>query len=261
MDGDEREERKRLELDERLIITGTLRLDTGLHIGKGREGMEIGGVDLPIVRDSLTNEPIVPGSSLKGTVRALLEREKGLKPTASKGKGVQIHECEDEESYERCPVCQIFGLPPEDRRWVTLPRAVFRDAHLTDESRETLKGIKTDLRFTEIKQEAAIDRITAAANPRQVERVPAGAEFHFEVMLTRYKGDNKEFLGELLRGLRHLQDRYLGGHGSRGYGKVSFRDISITRRPAGFYIDGAPEESVSVGSLDGFEEKIGTLLE
>mgnify|MGYP001513413193 FL=1 len=82
----------------------------------------------------------------------------------------------------------------------------------------------TDLPYTESKTEVAIDRITAKANPRTFERVPAGAQFKLNMVLNIFEGENEQRLKETLQlAIRLLQDDYLGGHGSRGYGQVEIR--------------------------------------
>src|SRR3989304_7996305 len=59
-------------------LKGTIVLKSGLHIGSGNMEMHIGGTDSPVIKHPHTLEPYIPGSSLKGKVRSLLEMESGL---------------------------------------------------------------------------------------------------------------------------------------------------------------------------------------
>ena len=167
---------KNIQLKGRVFITFDIEAVTGLHIGGSDTGIEIGGVDKTVIRDPITNRPYIPGSSLKGKVRSLLEKYRGLAQNQRIGQGF-IHSCDDKEQYPGCDVCQIFGVPGE-RDFATPTRLVVRDVHLSDASAKTLEEqAHTDLPYTEVKTEVSIDRVTSAANPRQMERVPAGAVF------------------------------------------------------------------------------------
>jgi CRISPR-associated protein Csm3 len=97
--------------------------------------------------------------------------------------------------------------------------------------------VNTDLPYTEVKWEAAIDVLTAAANPRQMERVPAGARFEVEMLFSVYDADDREAFRTVLLGMRLLEDDYLGGSGSRGYGRVAFRDLQVLWKPVAHYLD------------------------
>ena len=80
---------------------------------------------------------------------------------------------------------------------------------------------KTDLPYTESKTEVAINRVTSKATPRTFERVPAGAKFKLNMVLNIFEGENETDLKATLeQAINLLQDDYLGGHGSRGYGQV-----------------------------------------
>ncbi|RLC62724.1 MAG: type III-A CRISPR-associated RAMP protein Csm3, partial [Chloroflexota bacterium] len=165
----------------RIFVHGDIRAVTGLHIGRGKEALEIGGVDNPVVRDPLTNHPYIPGSSLKGKMRSLWEKMTGAKQNfligRIKGKEVRIHVCEELEAYRGCPVCPIYGVPG-DKGSSNPTRLVVRDVLLSDDEADRLEQqAHTDLPYTEVKWEAAIDRVTSAATPRPMERVPAGTRF------------------------------------------------------------------------------------
>ena len=150
---------------------------TGLHIGASKDNLDIGGLDAPVLRDPVTRAPYVPGSSLKGKLRSLLERRRGMLTIRHSGQGHR-HECTD----PACPVCRLFGAAG-GRDGDNIPaRLIVRDSLLTEAELELLSAIDTGLQYTEWKFENALDRITAAANPRQLERVPAGARFTFELV-------------------------------------------------------------------------------
>ncbi len=230
----------------KIQITGKIKCLTGLHIGASKENMEIGALDSPVVRDPVTREPYIPGSSLKGKMRALLEKalavELGIVGTTRRrniGSGnneVWIHVCDSAEEAEKCPICRIFGSTGYKGGKNFPARLIVRDAHLTRDSVDKLSDIDTGLQYTEWKFENAIDRITASANPRQIERVPRGAEFEFELI---YNVEDTDTLGTDLKNLdlalELLRLDSLGGHGSRGYGKI---DIAIER------ITGIPVKSL-----------------
>jgi CRISPR-associated protein Csm3 len=238
---------KRIELLGRIFVCFEIQAVTGLHIGGSDTGIEIGGVDKIVIRDRLTNRPYIPGSSLRGKMRSLLEKYGGLEQNQRIGQGY-IHSCTDKNIYATCRVCRTFGVPGErgsgENGFGTPARLVVRDVLLTDESAEELtKSRRTDLPFTEVKTEVSIDRVTSAANPRQLERVPAGARFgQAELVYSVYDGDecdpeqDVDFLRVVVEGLQLLEDDYLGGQGARGSGKVSLHDIAVTARSKGDYL-------------------------
>jgi CRISPR-associated protein Csm3 len=136
-------------------------------------------------------------------------------------------------------VCQVFGVPGElETSGPT--RLVVRDVFLDDTSAQDLARLRTDLPFTEIKWEAAIDRVTAAATPRQMERVPAGAVFgRFELIYSLYGPGDAARFGYVLRALDLLEDDYLGGQGSRGSGQIEFVNLRLEgKRQADYQPDG-----------------------
>ena len=118
-----------------------------------------------------------------------------------------------------------------------------------------------------MKSENAIDRITSQANPRTLERVPAGARFqlpHGAGCAVRRRS-SRCFRG-LFEGLRLLEDDALGGGGSRGNGRVSFGALSLTWRGKDYYAKGAAEASLlsasdlaalqQLASAEDFAEKL-----
>jgi CRISPR-associated protein Csm3 len=210
----------------RITITGTIKVLTGLRIGGQPAGIEIGGIDNVVIRNPLNNEPYVPGSSLKGKMRSLFERFTHA-DINHKIQDVRIHSChndKDDTQYKECPVCHIFGLPGEGNVKAAHPTPlIVRDVSL---DRDSLPGVDN---YTEVKWEAAIDRITSAAVPRQMERVPAGAVFKpLEIVYNIYVQQNLGLLPDVLMALQLVEDDYLGGLGSRGSGKVKFADLTLT---------------------------------
>ncbi len=240
---------RQVELKGRVFITFDIEAVTGLHIGGSDTGIEIGGVDKTVIRDPLTNRPYIPGSSLKGKMRSLLEKYMGLKQNQRIGQGF-IHSCQDEEEYQTCRVCQVFGVPGE-RTFGGPTRLIVRDTHMSDEEAERIARLaRTDLPYTEVKTEVSIDRVTSAANPRQLERVPAGTTFGpAELVYSVYSvngsnpGQDVEWLKTVIEGMKLLEDDYLGGQGSRGSGKVKFRNIQVRVRKGTAYL----EAPVAVG--------------
>ncbi|MBC7128909.1 MAG: type III-A CRISPR-associated RAMP protein Csm3 [Thermoplasmatales archaeon] len=208
----------------KIIIRGKIKAETGLAIGSGGGKMEIGGVDNPVIKDAF-GKPYIPGSSLKGKMRSLLEKASGKKPNVSLGKA-RIHICENKEEYQKCIVCKIFGLPGE-KDFSEPTRLIVRDAFLIEDSITDEMRKNMDFKYTEVKSENVIDRITSAANPRQMERVPAGAEFDFEMIYNVFSEEDKNNLKDVFKGMELLEHDYLGSSGSRGYGKVRFEGIKV----------------------------------
>lgn len=250
---------KEVNLYGRVLITGSIKTVTGLHIGKGHEGLRIGGVDNAVLRDPLTNKPYIPGSSLKGKMRSLAEkRAPGLKMEWPPRSDVQIHVCTDATAYGNCPVCPIYGVPG-DQDSSAPTRLVVRDVLLTNESCEMLNDLGTDLPYTEVKYEAAIDRVTAKANPRPLERVPAGVFFGpFEMVFSIYEAKDLDRLSKVFEAMRLLEDDYLGGSGSRGSGQVCFEKLKVTAKSVEHYTrpdeelpsQEAPHLNTLLGNLD-----------
>ncbi len=207
-------------------LNGKIKVETGLHIGAGSDVIEIGGMDNPIIRNPKTKMPYIPGSSVKGKMRSLMEWKLG-KVTQYNGKPCSCGECE---------VCRVFGVSaankPEEKEQAGQrgpTRLIIRDAEISHTSLEAYDKDGTPL--VEEKHENTINRITAEANPRPVERVVPGTLFDFElsyrVLDTGDGGaeDEKNFKEVVLQALALLQLDYLGGGGSRGNGKISFIDL------------------------------------
>ncbi|MCU7496192.1 MAG: type III-A CRISPR-associated RAMP protein Csm3 [Ignavibacteria bacterium] len=209
-------------LSKKIFIEGTITTITGLHIGSSNIGMSIGGADAVVLRNPISNKPYIPGSSLKGKMRSLIEKLEGEFEEGNNQTGPLL-------SKPDHFICRIFGTVPkklENNRQPT-SRLIVRDCELTLESAEKLTESRdTDMPYTEVKTEVLIDRITSAATPRQIERVPAGAVFAMKLILNIYEGDNEnELVQKVFEALCLVQNDYLGGKGTRGSGEVK---ISIT---------------------------------
>ena len=241
----------------RIFIGFEIRALTGLHIGGTGGGIQIGGIDKEIIRDPLTQRPYIPGSSLKGKIRCLLEKHYQLPINPPIGK-TKIHSCKDPEAYRNCSVCQVFGVPAEEK-FGTQTRLLVRDVLLDEESAKILGELPLERSYAETKTEVSIDRITSAANPRTIERVPAGAVFGpGEMIYTVFNSDNGiadpesdvERLYVIFEGLQLLEHDYLGGLGSRGSGKVKFQKISISLRKRADYF----EKEADIGTFGTVED-------
>lgn len=226
------------DVDRRLLgivaLSFNLRVVTGLRIGGADATIAIGGQENVIVRDPLSGQPFVPGSSVKGKIRSLIERVRGLEQNQPiQEPRVFIHTCRNAESYKGCIVCQLFGTPaPERERWFCQTRLRFSDIRLTVDSERQLRLANTELPYTEVKSEAAIDRMTSAAVPRTMERVPAGAEFGpGRITMLQYDGDDAgTYLEEIVSGLELLEADFLGAAGSRGSGRVQCNSLAVSRK-------------------------------
>lgn len=208
----------------KILIRCDLIVCTGMHIGGSSAFSAIGAVDSPVVRDPYTGLPIVPGSSLKGKLRTLLARSL----------------CQDIEnmpdlSADDARILRLFGSAKPVRR----SRLQFADAFLTNAEALSNKGV----RVTEVKTENTIYRANSVANPRQIERVIAGAVFGVSIVYdVTDPAQVEEDLALLAKGMKLLQMDYLGGHGSRGSGRVSLKNFALKSY-------GAPVELDSLKAL------------
>ncbi len=283
-----------------VVIKGTIYCETGLHMGGIVEGFEIGGMDNPVIRDSVTGYPYIPGSSLKGKMRSLLEwnlekvfidEKSGEAPPHScdrdpeivektkelenlKGDEREKKEKEIEEmlqemlqkKMEDCPICRVFGTSAEKAR--TGPtRLVVRDCWPSKDTREEIMDFlekERGLPKAEWKMENVIDRVLSQAMPRTMERIPKDSEFRFEMIYAIYDigdGDKDfDFLKYVFSGMKLLEDSYLGGSGTRGYGKIKFgryeeneggelkvkKGVSVEFRPKEFYETGDVNKIVRI---------------
>ena len=213
-------------------IRATLELRSGLHIGAGKDAIEIGGLDLPVVKNPFTQEPYIPGSSIKGKIRSLLEWT--LERIEDDG-SVWGSDRNGDYSPED-PVLRIFGTTIKE--WQGGPtRLVVRDAMLNVDWAEGIR--EQGLAFTEEKMEVSIDRVKGRAKDgglRRTERVPAGARFELEMVYKVFDtGDggniDRDGLNRVLEGLKLLEGDALGGSGSRGYGRVQIMDLMVDGQP------------------------------
>lgn len=193
-------------------LTGTIKLDSGLHIGGNDAFAAIGAIDLPVIKDPLTNLPLLPGTSLKGKMRSLL----------AKAYNEHIAKTPNNDD-ER--IVRLFGATNgggEDGDLPIQARLIFRDSILSNTTELMESGVES---YTEAKFENTIDRVTAGAKPRQIERVIRGSEFEFELIYDVVNPNEvAEDIQTIKDGLKLLELDYLGGSGSRGYGKVHFED-------------------------------------
>ena len=208
-------------------IKAKLVLQTGLHIGAGDSEMHIGGIDNSVIKHPLTQSPYIPGSSLKGKIRTLLEWRSGAVQSAP----LTLKDI-SKNPEEVKNILRLFGISGDTKNSeqevaeIGVSRLAFWDCALNEDWE---KAIRDDNQLlTEAKSENTIDRITSTAgNPRQTERVPAGAEFDFKLTLRQFEGDKPELLDLVLKGLKLLELDSLGGSGSRGYGKVKFTELTV----------------------------------
>lgn len=196
----------------KILITGKLKVETGLHIGAGSDFAPIGSVDSPFIRDTLTQTPIIPGSSIKGKMRTLLVK--------SRTDGYILNSIDKDDAV----IQRLFGAGGD----VIKPaRLQFYDLFITEDSLTVFSDLDTDRYLGEVKAENVINRLSGEANPRQIERVPAGMEFVFKLV---YNIENEDEVVEDLQtvkeGLELLEMDYIGGHGSRGYGRVSLNSFA-----------------------------------
>lgn len=215
----------------RLFITADIRLLSGLIIGGNDTGLEIGGVDKVCIRNPLTGQPYIPGSSLRGKMRSQLEKRLGLPQNQSIGQGVKIHNgLTANDDYTA--VGHIFGVTGDKAKGHPTLLLV-RDVQMSETTVQKLRDVKTALPYAELKTEVAIDRVTSAATPRTLERVPADSVFsQAELVYSIYSANDFEHLKLVVDGLQLVEDDYLGGAGARGSGKVKFEQLKVVAKAA-----------------------------
>lgn len=215
-------------------ISGQIELLTGLHIGAGNEEVHIGGIDNGVIKHPHTQQPYIPGSSLKGKMRSLLEWRAGIVGVA-KGKPVSIDLLEKLSGKQREQaeiIIQLFGMAGDTKNeekaaQIGATRLAFWDCALNADWQKKVND--NNWLYTEAKSENTINRITGTAdNPRQTERVPAEAVFDFKLNLKLLAHDNEnDALDTVLAGLKLLEQDSIGGSGSRGYGKIKFINLKL----------------------------------
>ncbi|ETW90240.1 type III-A CRISPR-associated RAMP protein Csm3 [Streptococcus thermophilus] len=197
----------------KIKFSAQIRLETGLHIGASNAFAAIGAIDSPVIKDPITNLPIIPGSSLKGKMRTLLAK-------------VYNEKVAEKPSDDSDILSRLFGNSNDER--FKMGRLIFRDAFLSNADELDSLGVRS---YTEVKFENTIDRITAEAKPRQIERAIRNSTFDFELIyeITDKNENQVEEDFKVIRdGLKLLELDYLGGSGSRGYGKVAFENLKAT---------------------------------
>ncbi len=213
-------------------ITGQIELLSGLHIGSGNTEIHIGGTDNPVITNPITQQPYIPGSSIKGKMRSLLEWQLGVvgqtdgQPLSFK----HLKKLDNKVLDKAKSLIKLFGGAPDGDIAQDLlveigpSRLAFWDCSLDPEWVEKMD--KKNLLLTEVKMENTIDRIKGTAeHPRNTERVPATARFDFNLTIRVH--DHEDLTETILVGLKLLELTGLGGSGSRGYGKIAFRDLKL----------------------------------
>jgi CRISPR-associated protein Csm3 len=257
-------------LEAKLFINGHILVKTGIAIGGDKSSGEIGGIDNAVIKNS-QGVPYIPGSSIKGKMRSLLEKAEGQfylelrdetgeeRTSAEAGIGynvrkllgnVNIAKCKDMSGSPcacgKCSCCRIFGTSARDSN-AGPTRLYVRDARMNKETYRKMQEhegefSRLELDFTESKIENTIDRITSKANPRTLERVPAGAVFDFFMVYNIYGYSDIDMIDDLFVAMALLEDDYLGAHGSRGYGQIEFCDISIKFKTIDDYRKNVPKQ-------------------
>lgn len=208
------------------VITGQIECVTGLHIGGSADQIDIGGVDLPIIKHPINGEPYIPGSSLKGKMRSQLEKKLGKFDDRGEPCGCGKNDC---------LVCTVFGAHKNTRHNLGSTRILVRDAKLSDETKKEYSAMMeaSGASYIEKKVENIVNRKTGTAeHPRSQERVPSGARFDFEIVLQIADNDNESALIDFVKkGLKEVEMTYLGGYGSRGSGQVRFDRLKLDNQP------------------------------
>ena len=222
----------------KVIVCGEIVIKTGMRIGGSTSGLKIGGVDLNVIVDPI-GRPYIPGSSLKGKMRALIEKEEAVERLGfwnKKDKDGNIigHQCKSDDEYKNCSVCKIWGvLGNTEFKESTLTRIIVCDSYLDESSITEQMKENLELQYTEVKFETAINRFTGTAlskSLRQVERVPSGARFKDNgglIIYNVFNQSDKDLLKKVFIAMELLEQDYLGGMGSRGYGRMAFNKLEV----------------------------------
>ncbi|MBC8489718.1 MAG: type III-A CRISPR-associated RAMP protein Csm3 [Bacteroidetes bacterium] len=276
-----------MKLIKKIFINGKIELITGIHIGGSSTALDIGGIDSNVIKDA-NGIPYIPGSSIKGKMRSLLEMKyseytqyTGLEDNGKVDKNriykkltvydklqdknifskklfqSQYNELFEQEKIKNLnendllnklyeilekkhneETIKLFGSVAKESDFKT--RLIVRDAFLDENilkkmNEKTGEFSKLELDHTEGKWENTIDRLTSEANPRQLERVPSGAIFNFSIVFNFFEKNDKKLLKMLVEGMHLIEDDYLGGSGSRGYGQIFFKDISVSEKTSENY--------------------------
>ena len=256
------------------IIKGELICETGLHIGGSNDNIEIGGADSNVIRDSIDDLPFIPGSSLKGKLRNLLElndeeiyenvKQNDGKPSNEGSVAKLFGKSSDKSDYninnveitiydkikeleDRIKRLELGVIENQeenqdtkkDKKSDSYVKLIIRDSYPTDDTIKLWKKNFEIVNGTELKYENTINRIKGDANPRNIERVPPQSKFSFEIIFGIYDDPNEKYAKEvyqlLSKGLKLLQDDYLGGSGSRGSGRVQINNKKLVLRDKKYY--------------------------
>lgn len=214
-----------MRLTGKIFIKGQIKLLTGMHIGGSKTALDIGGIDLNVIKTT-EGVPFIPGSSLKGKLRSLLAREEGS----------------DDVKKDSEDIKQIFGESPNKDSNGQITRLIVRDALINPDSKTKLENregefSEMEMDYTETKWENTINRKSGTAeHPRQLERVPAGTIFDFELVYNEFDDNKRDsHLTLIKKAMRLLEDDYLGGSGSRGYGKIKFENVKFLQKNIKIY--------------------------
>lgn len=268
----------------KIVIELPFKLLTGTHIGNENDGFAIGGVNKVVIRDAVTRLPIVPGSSLKGKLRSIVEAMEGMQKGKKLEHGawynkehsrIYRHEAESRDEALKNAVDRTFGIAAREQAKGNHPaRLAVSDAQVTSQTAEVLSELEGDFPFTEIKSENFLDRITSAANPRTLERVPAGSVFVSRVSYAvEDLGQMEEDLRYFFAALNWLEDDYIGGSGSRGYGRVRFgmaeklpldtidsQPIRVTLKPRSSYLSGEALPAKEYKTVQELQSKLSEIV-
>lgn len=209
-----------MKLQKYFELRGSIHILTGLHIGIGNQEIHIGGMDNPVIKHPLTKEPYIPGSSLKGKMRTLLEYYLGKVNPDGKP-----YTPDSQEEVDKDPICRIFGSA--NAKFPSGPtRLIVRDSYLQGELKKRVDDPEDDFSVYDLyegKWENTIDRKKVVAqHPRQTERVVAGAEFSLNMIYKVFDENDVNNFELVKKALELVQNDALGGSGSRGYGRVKF---------------------------------------
>ncbi len=245
-----------IEFKGNVVLKGKIVCDTGLYIGESNDSLEIGGIDRMVMRDKRTDLPYIPGSSLKGKLRSLLELFDRDSLNNIRKKMNENKEDVGPCNCGKCLPCKIFGFSNDNIDGYEGPtRIIVRDAFPDNETITQFWDNNNDLnRGTELKVENTIDRVKGSAfNPRPSERVPKSSKFDFEMVFSIYCDEDKDNFKEIFTAMKLLEENYLGGSGSRGYGQIHFDNLEYHFKSRDFYISNDMEiKSCEIGLLSEF---------